>query len=112
VDRLGKKLINLVRRFVRKIIHVDMDDFYASVEQRDKPQLRGKPVIAVWQSKRSVVCGFGEIRARARFCISTLPRMRLLARVVESPLWHIQSRADRGRSATAGRLRAVVRITY
>jgi hypothetical protein len=62
---------------VRKIIHVDMDDLYASVEQRDKPQLRGKPFIAVWQSKRSVVCGFGEIRARARFCISTLPRTRL-----------------------------------
>ena len=82
----------------RSILHVDMDAFYAAIEQRDRPELSGKCVIVGGTSRRSVVSTasyearrFGvrsampmhEARARCPHAIVLLPRMHRYSEVSE-----------------------------
>ena len=64
---------------MRKIIHIDMDAFYASVEQLDRPELRGKPVAVGGNEERGVISA-ASYEARA-FGVKSAMSSKLAAKL-------------------------------
>lgn len=87
----------------RKIIHIDMDAFYASVEQRDQPELKGKPVAVGGSSLRGVVAS-ASYEARKYGVRSAMPSVT--AKRLCPDLFFVKSRFDVYR-AVSQQIRAI-----
>lgn len=90
---------------VRKVIHIDMDAFFASVEQRDNPELRGKPVAVGGSSGRGVVAA-ASYEAREFGVRSAMPSVTAKRRCPE--LIFVRARFDIYR-AVSNQIRAIFR---
>jgi DNA polymerase-4 len=100
---MGDAPANAGMSATRKIIHIDMDAFYASVEQRDDPALRGRPVAVGHGAKRGVVAA-ASYEARVFGVRSAMPSTTALRKCPE--LVFVRPRFDVYR-AVSNQIRAI-----
>jgi DNA polymerase-4 len=88
---------------MRKIIHIDMDCFYAAIEERNDPALRGKPIAVAGRDRRSVLTT-ANYEARKFGCRSAMPVFKALELCPHLTLVPVRFDAYRAESA---RIRAI-----
>ena len=88
---------------MRKIIHIDMDCFYAAIEERDQPALRGLPVAVAGKDRRSVLTT-ANYEARKFGCRSAMPVFKALELCPRLTIVPVRFEAYRAESA---RIRAI-----